>query len=192
MDGESFDAVVERHQRRLHDRLHGPRHHFGAGHVSRRAREMRKTMLNLKRRRPAVRAFLQRARGGAIQSPRTYVLVALVIGLAVGIALGVAQSTPDRPEAAGTRGVTWRCLKPTAANSMDLFIYNGSDKNVTVTINRYDPTGNLLGKSPIELGGRQTQSFGPGAAATIETRVPSTVVVAAYISLTADPIACSK
>jgi hypothetical protein len=149
---------------------------------------MRKSMLNLKRRRPTMRAFLQRARGGALQSPRTYVLVALAIGLAVGL----ARPTPDGAEAAGTRGVTWRCLKPTAANSMDLFIYNGSDKNVTVTINRYDPTGNLLGKSPIELGGRQTQSFGPGAAATIETRVPSTVVVAAYISLTADPIACSK
>ena len=135
-----------------------------------------------------MRAFLQRARGGAIQSPRTYVLVALVIALAVGL----ARSTPDGAEAAGTRGVTWRCLKPTAATSMDLYIYNGSDKNVTVTINRYEPTGNLLGKSPIDLGGRQTKGFGPGAAATIETRVPSTVVVAAYISGTAEPLACSK
>src|SRR5215217_2516490 len=124
---------------------------------------MRETMLNLKRRRRStMRAFLRRARGGALQSPRTYVLVALAIGLAVGL----ARSTPDGAEAAGTKGVTWRCLKPTAANSMDLFIYNGSDKNVTVTINRYDPTGNLLGKTPLELGGRQTQSFGPGAAAT--------------------------
>jgi hypothetical protein len=153
---------------------------------------MRKTMLNLKRRRPTMRAFLQRARGGAIQSPRTYVLVALVIGLAVGLGAGLARSTPEGAEAAGTRGVTWRCLKPTAATSMDLFIYNGSDKNLTVTINRYDPIGNLLGKSPLELGRRQTKSFGPGAAATIETRVPSTVVVAAYISGTAEPLACSK
>jgi len=153
---------------------------------------MRETMLNLKRRRSTMRAFLQRARGGALQWPRTYVLVALAIGLAAGLAIGLAQSTPDGAEAAGTKGVTWRCLKPTAANSMDLFIYNGSDKNVTVTINRYDPTGNLLGKTPLELGGRQTQSFGPGAAATIETRVPSTVVVAAYISLSSDPLACSK
>jgi hypothetical protein len=154
---------------------------------------MRKTMLNLKRRRRAtMRTFLQRARGGAIQSPRTYVLVALVIGLAVGLAVGLARSTPEGAEAAGTRGVTWRCLKPTAANSMDLYIYNGSDKNVTVTINRYGPTGNLLGKSPLELSRRQTQGFTPGAAATIETRVPSTVVIAAYISLTAEPIACSK
>src|SRR5829696_10284975 len=115
-----------------------------------------------------------------MRSPRMYILVALVIGLTVGLAVGLARPTSDAAEAAGTTRVTWRCMASTQA-SMYVVLHNASDKKVTVTVDSYGATGGgPIGKSPVEVNPRQSASFGPGAAAAIETRVPPTVVVAAY------------
>jgi hypothetical protein len=76
--------------------------------------------------------------------------------------------------------------------TMNLMIHNASDKKVTVAVDRCDPTGNLIGTSPVEVNPRQTASFSPGAAATIEARVPPTVFMSAYASGSNDLLACTK
>src|SRR5829696_1299235 len=126
-------------------------------------------------------------------SPRTYILVALVIGLTVGLAVGLARPTSDAAEAAGTTRVTWRCMA-SIQTSMYVVLHNASDKTVTVTVYSYSLAGGApIGKSPVAVNPRQTGSFGPpGVAAAIETRVPPTVVVAAYSSSTNELLACDK
>ena len=72
-------------------------------------------------------------------------------------------------------------------------IHNASDKQVTVAVSAYGATGGApIGKSPVAVNPWQTASFGPGAAAAIEARVPPTVFVAAYASGTHDLLACDK
>ena len=126
--------------------------------------------------------------------PRAYALIALVIGLAVGLGLGLGLPRPavDGAEAATTSRVTWRCLAQATSN-MYLVIHNASDGSVVATVYTYRQAGGPPDLTwPIDVHKRQTASLGPGNAAAVEVRGPSSLVVGAYNANNDGLLACYK
>ena len=126
--------------------------------------------------------------------PRAYALIALVIGLAVGLGLGLGLPRPavDGAEAATTRRVTWRCLAQQTSN-MYLVIHNASNGSVVANVTTYRQAGGPPDLTwPVDVHRRQTASLGPGNAAAVEVRGPSSLWVAAYNANNDGLLACYK